>query len=100
MQNNSLDLHCRRTHSGVMNTTFQCHTCHHQHSLSDRTIVSRHRTSEGDVVYVRCPIGHLTVSLITTSPAASPVPAPAANIEVEPVEDRPVHAAVCGLPAA
>ncbi len=64
-------------------TTFHCHTCHQHHSLTDATIVSRHPTSEGDVVYARCPNGHLTVSLVTTSPAAAPVPVPSAAVGVD-----------------
>jgi hypothetical protein len=41
--------------------TITCHHCHVDVLVDSASTVSLHRTSEGTVGYVRCPLGHLNV---------------------------------------
>lgn len=44
-----------------------CPQCERRYLVGTRSIRSMHNTSEGVVVYVRCPEGHLTINTGTAS---------------------------------
>ena len=46
--------------------TITCRHCHVDVLVDSATTVSMHRTSEGTISYVRCPMGHLSVARFDT----------------------------------
>jgi hypothetical protein len=41
--------------------TITCHVCQVDVLVDNASTVSSHRTSEGTIGYIRCPLGHLSV---------------------------------------
>lgn len=62
----SLFLVGRRLHDESM-LHIHCPQCDRRYLVGTRSIRSMHNTSEGVIVYVRCPEGHLTINTGTAS---------------------------------
>lgn len=62
----SLFLFSRHSHDGSM-LHIHCPQCDRRYLVGTRSIRSMHNTSEGVIVYVRCPEGHLTINTGTAS---------------------------------
>ena len=54
--------------------TITCHHCHTDVLVDSASTVSLHRTSEGTIGYVRCPLGHLSVVRFHRARVALPSP--------------------------
>lgn len=61
--------------------TITCRHCHLDVLVDSASTVSMHRTSEGTIGYVRCPLGHLSVirfdtrrAVLTTARRPEPEP--------------------------
>lgn len=65
-----------QAHHGAM-VIIHCPTCDAQHLVANDHIMSKHRTSDGVVGYVRCAAGHTLIHQFTE---AYPKPKPPASV--------------------